>query len=58
MHFDNDEKIRFTIFGLSHRLYRESEVTVGSEDPLQRAYLFKRFQVEHVLTVPIYTPPY
>ena len=27
-------KFRFTIFGLSHRLYRGSEVTVGSEDPL------------------------
>ena len=29
-------KFRFSIFGLSHRLYRGSEVPVGSEDPLQK----------------------
>ena len=49
-------KFRFSIFCLSNRLNRRSEVTVGSEDPLQfffsqRAYLFKRGQVEHILTI-------
>ena len=36
MHFDHGKtKFRFSIFGLSHRLCRVSEVTVGSEDQLQ-----------------------
>ena len=42
-----------SIFGLSHRLCRGSEVTVGSEDPTSnfffflRAYLFSRGQVDN-----------
>ena len=53
MHLDHGkQKIRFSIFGFSHRLCRRAEVTVGSEDQLQiflRAYLFRRGQMEHVL---------
>ena len=37
-------KFRSSIFGLSHRLYRGSEVTVGSEDPLQNFLKDKFFQ--------------
>ena len=50
-------KFRFSMFCLSNRPYRGSEVTLGSEDPLhfffffERAYLFKRGQVEHILTM-------
>ena len=55
MHFDHGQnKIQISIFGLFHRLNRESEVTKGSEDTLKifkRAYLFKRGQAEHVLTM-------
>ena len=54
MHFNHGKnKFRFSIFGFSHRLYRGSEVTVGSEDPLTiflKAYLLKKGQVEQVLT--------
>ena len=36
MHFDHGKnKIQIFNFGLSHRLCRGSEVTVGSEDQLQ-----------------------
>ena len=31
-------KFRFSIFGLSHRLCRGSEVTVGAEDQLQKKF--------------------
>ena len=52
-------RLRFSFFGLSCRLYRGSEVTLGSEDPFYliiylfflRACLFKVCQVEHVLTM-------
>ena len=47
-------KFKFSNFGLSHRTHRGSEVTMGPEDPLQffeRAYLFKRGKVEHILTM-------
>ena len=37
MHFDHGI-FRFSIFGLSHRLCRGSEVTVGSEDQLQNFF--------------------
>ena len=33
-------KLRFSIFGLSHRLYRGYEVAVGSEAPLQFFFFF------------------
>ena len=62
---------RFSIFGLSHRLYRGggSEVTVGSEDQLQfflkgifvqegsSGTCFDHGQFE-IKTFPIYAPPY
>ena len=62
LHFDHcRNKIQiFVFFALPIGLYRllivrGSEVTMGSEDPLQniflRAYLFKRGKVEHILTV-------
>ena len=36
MHFDHDKnKIQIFNFGLSHRLCRGSEVTMGSEDQLR-----------------------
>ena len=36
MHFDHGKnKNQIFNFGVSHRLYRGSEVMVGSEDPLQ-----------------------
>ena len=47
-------KFKFSNFCFSHRLHRGSEVTLGSEDKFQffyRAYLFRRGQVEHVLTM-------
>ena len=52
--YQGKSKIQIFNFGLSHRPCRGSEVTVGSEDPLQifeRVYLFKRGQVEHILTM-------
>ena len=52
--YHGKSKIQIFNFGLSHRPCRGSEVTVGSEDPLQifeRVYLFKRGQVEHILTM-------
>ena len=56
MHFDHGKNnIQIFHFCLFHRLYRRSEVTVESEDPLQK--LFKKGifvqegQVEHVLTM-------
>ena len=56
IHFNHcKNKNQIFNFCLFHRLYRGSEVTVGSEDLLlkffERAYLFKRGQVEHVLTM-------
>ena len=60
---------RFSIFGLSLRLCRGSEVTVGSEDQLQNflkgvfvqerssGTCFDHGQFE-VKTFPIYAPPY
>ena len=39
MHFDHGKnKFRFSIFCISHRLCRGSEVTVGSEDQLQKFF--------------------
>ena len=39
MHFDHcKNKIQIFNFGLSYRLCRGSEVTVGSEDPLQNFF--------------------
>ena len=36
MYFDQSQnKIQISIFGLFHRLYRGSEVTMGSEDTLK-----------------------
>ena len=56
IHFDHYKiKILIVNFCLFHRLYRGSEVTVGSEDTFQFFFkeenLFKRGQVEHVLTM-------
>ena len=46
-------KFRVSIFGISHRALRRSQVTAGSGDPLpiffERVYLLKRGQVEHNL---------
>ena len=59
---------RFSVFCLFHRLYRGSEVTVGSEDPLQivlkgifvqegsSGTRFNHDQFE-IKTFPIYAPP-
>ena len=47
-------KFRFSIFGLSHRLCRGSEVRVGSEDQLQnllKGIFVQGGQVEHILTM-------
>ena len=61
-------KFRFSIFGLSHRLYRGSKVTVGSEDELQKNFKgifvqeessgtrFDHGQFE-IKTFPIYASP-
>ena len=39
MHFTMAKtKFRFSFFGLSHRLYKGSEVMVGSEDQLQKFF--------------------
>ena len=69
MHFNHDEnKIQIFNFGLSHRLYRGSEVTVGSEDTLKiflkgifvqkgsRGTCFDHGQFE-IKTFPIYALP-
>ena len=47
-------KFRFSIFGLFHRQYRGSEVTMGSEDTLKifwKDMFVQKGQVEHVLTM-------
>ena len=69
MHFDRGKKkIRFSIFSLSHRLCRGSEVMVGSEDQLQiflkgifvqegsSGTRFDDSQFE-IKTFPFYAPP-